>query len=98
MHGTYLKKWSLPPEVVKAECNVGKLADIDAFNVENAFTRVQKHSSKKILETINLFREKEGSQELEHIMFVLPNTEIEVSGGLLSENLNFADINAFHII
>ena len=62
-----------------------KFSDIDAFDVENAFTRVREHSSQKLSETINLFEEKEVSKELEHIRFDLPNTEIEISGGLLSE-------------
>ena len=107
MDAIYLKKWSLPPEVVTVSnvCLAGVMdhgikhekrdcydpnydADVNAFDVEKfsgyEFTQVQKHSSQKILETINLFKKKEVSQELENIDNALPNTEIEISGRLLS--------------
>ena len=48
---------------------------------------MQKHSSQKLLEKINLFEEKEVSKELEHIRFDLPNTEIEISSELLNVKL-----------
>ena len=37
---------------------------------------------------MNLFKDKEVSQEIENPIFVLPNTEIEISGGLLNVKVN----------